>query len=50
MEVARGADGMGVAAAEHLPLIAGLDKETCQRGNQSCSAGGECCFFLWPRD
>lgn len=34
---------MGAAAGERPPLIAGLIRKRCQRGNQSCGADGECC-------
>lgn len=36
----RGTDGIGITVAEPLPLIAGLDKEKYQIGNQSCSLRG----------
>lgn len=38
MEVARGADGSGVPAAEPLPLIAAGDQDQCQMGTQSCGS------------
>lgn len=44
-----GADGIGATVAEPLPLIAALDKETYQIGNQSFGLRGFE-IFLWTMD
>lgn len=43
----RGTDGIGATVAEPLPLIAALDKEKYQIGNQSCGLRG---IFWWTMD